>query len=202
MEYDIKIRGLAPGLLMHNGAAGLDTRSPQKLEMATISAKRGNNRTAADEERLAELECQISLYVDHDGNPTLPAAMIRACIEQAARKLKQGPMVREGLIISEIRSFDYDREQRGATVDELGRKAQHRVPVVVQRNRIIRTRAHFPEWELSFYADADDELIHRENLAQWLTIAGRRIGLGDWRPAKSGEFGRFEILEMSQAMEL
>ena len=29
-------------------------------------------------------------------------------------------------------------------------------------------------------------------LERWLAIAGKRVGLGDWRPQKSGEYGRFD----------
>ena len=193
MEYEVTIRGLPPGILCHNGTAGLDTRSPQKQEMAEITRKRGSNRTAADDARLAYLECQISLYIDESGAPTLPAGMVRSCIEQAARKLKQGPQVREGLIVSEIVSFDYDRENLGETLDELSTNAQHTVPVVVQRNRTLRTRAWFKEWSLTFIVDCDDELVDQDQLSSWLDIAGRRIGVGDWRPSKSGEYGRFRV---------
>ena len=197
MEFRVTINGLPPGLIVHNGTAGLDTRSPQKLEMAEIARKRGSNRTEPDDARLAELECQISLYLDQSGAPTIPSAMIRACIEQAARKLKQGPQVREGLVLSRVEAFDYDRKALGGTLEELGRNAQYTVPVVVQRNRILRTRARFETWGCTFIADCDDELIDKTQLESWLDIAGRRIGLGDWRPAKSGEHGRFEVASIA-----
>ena len=55
MYYAVEIKGIRP-LIMHNGAAGLDTRSPANLEKSEIARKRGSNRTAADDARLAELE--------------------------------------------------------------------------------------------------------------------------------------------------
>ena len=197
MEYRITIEGLDPGLIVHNGAAGLDTRSPQKLEMAEITSKRGGNRTSADDSRLAELETQNSLYLNASGAPTLPSSMIRSAIEQAARKLKQGPQVREGMIVSRVEAFDYDRDTLGTTVEELGRNAQFTVPVVVQRSRVLRTRARFQQWSCTFLLDCDDELIDKTQLESWLDIAGRRIGLGDWRPSKSGEHGRFRVVTIN-----
>ena len=193
MEYEVKIKGIRP-IIQHNGAAGLDTRSPANIEKAEITRKRGSNRTVTDDERLRELECQISLYLDTSGTATIPEAAIRACIETAARKMKQGPQVREGLIVTEIVSFDYDRERYGVTADELGKTAQFTVPVKVGQSRIERTRAKFDEWALTFRLDVDDELVDQEQLASWLDIAGRRIGLGDWRPEKSGTYGRFETV--------
>ena len=198
MQYRITIRGLAPGIIMHNGASGLDTRSPAKIEMAEISRKKGSNRTVADDSRLHELECQVSLWLDEGGSPAIPSGAIRACIEQGARKLRQGPQVREGLIVVGT-EFSYDVERYGKTVEELGKLAQFTVPVVVQRNRILRTRARFPNWECSFTVDIDDELVDKGQIESWLDIAGRRIGLGDWRPSKSGgEHGRFEVVEVAE----
>ena len=192
MRYRIKIRGTS-GLIHHNGAAGLDVRSPANVEKAEIARKRGTNRTASDDARLAELECQTSLWLDESGAPTIPEAALRAVIETGARKLKQGPQVREGLIVEKVEVFDYDRGALGTTSDELGKRAQFTTGVVVQRNRLLRTRARFPEWACTFTVEMDDELGDRSQLEAWLDIGGRRIGLGDWRPEKSGRYGRFEV---------
>ena len=191
MEYEITIKGRPPGLLQHNGAAGLDTRSATGQEIAAITKKKGANRTEADDDRLRELECQRGLWLDGDGAPTIPAAAVRSVIETGARKRKQGPQVREGLIVTQIVSFDYDREALGTTMEELGRKAQLTVGVVVGRARVLRTRPLFPEWSLTCRVEVDIELVDETQLADWLDVGGRRIGLGDWRPEKSGNYGRF-----------
>ena len=195
MLYEVKIQGIRP-IIQNNGAAGLDTRSPANIEKAEITRKRGSNRTVTDDERLRELQCQISLYLDEGGAPTIPEAAIRSCIETAARKLKQGPQVREGMMVSEVVSFDYDRERYGATVELLGKSTQFTVPVKVGQARVERTRAKFDEWSLTFRVDTDPEQVDQEQLTSWLDIAGRRIGLGDWRPEKSGTYGRFNMVSI------
>ena len=193
MRYQITINGISP-IIVHNGAAGLDTRSPAKLEISKITKKRGSNRSEADDLRLIELECQNSLYLDADGKPTVPAAAIRAMIETAARKLKQGPQVREGLIVESVDAFDYNVPRYGKTVEQIGKSAQFTVPVVVQRARVLRTRAMFElPWSITATVDVDDELVDKMQLASWLDIGGRRIGLCDWRPEKSGQYGRFDV---------
>lgn len=190
MDYEIRIEGISP-IIMRDGASGLNTRSPAKVEMAELSRKRGSNRTVADDARLAELDCQISLW-PMGGSPTIPQGAIRAMIEESARKLKQGPQVREGLIVTGS-TFHYDTERYGTTIEELGKSCQYTVPVVVQRQRILRTRAKFDlPWSCVFTLDTDTELVDAEQLTSWLDIGGRRIGLGDWRPSKSGHFGRFK----------
>lgn len=194
MQYKIKVRGLSP-IIQHNGATGLDPRTPFNIEKAAITKKRGNNRTEADDIRLRELETATSLYFGDDGKPTLPEALIRSTIEVAARKLKQGPQVREGLIVTEVVKFEYD-EKLGKNVEELCKTVQFTVPVVVQRSRILRTRAKFDKWAVIFMVDCDDELVDQQQLEAWLEIAGRRIGFGDWRPHKGGQYGRFETVSI------
>lgn len=195
MLYKVIVAGVSP-IIHHNGAAGLDTRSPISREIATITSKRGGNRTETDDNRLRELECQRSLWLDEEGAPTIPPTAIRACVEGGARKKKQGPQVRGGLVVLKT-SFIYDKEKYGSTLEELGHSVQYTVPVVVQRNRILRTRARFDTpWSCAFEVDVDDGLIDESQLVEWLGIAGRQIGLGDWRPQTSGTHGRFTLKEI------
>ena len=197
MQYKITIAGASP-IIMHNGAAGLDTRSPISREIAAITAKRGGNRTEADDDRLRELECQRSFWLDESGAPAIPATAVRAVVESGARKRKQGPQVRGGLVVMDT-AFRYDTLKYGTTIEELGKNAQYSVPVVVQRARILRTRAKFDcPWTCMFNVDVDEELIDESQLLEWLDIGGRQIGLGDWRPEKSGTFGRFNVSEIAK----
>ena len=190
MQYRITVSGVSP-IIHHNGTAGLDTRSPVSREIAAITSTRGGGRTEPDDDRLRELEAQRALWLDEGGAPAIPATAIRAAIEAGARKRKQGPQVRGGLMVLST-AFAYDTEKYGTDVEALGRSTQYTVPVVVQRSRILRTRAKFDTpWSCTFEVDVDDELIDLSQLLEWLDIAGRQIGLGDWRPEKSGMFGRF-----------
>lgn len=198
-RYRIRIDGTAP-IIMHNGAAGIDPRLPENLEKKQIASKRAGNRTEEDDLRLRELEVMTSLYVDDNGRPTLPATCFRAMLETSARKMKQGAQVREGLIVEECEFFDYD-EDLGTTPEELSKTVQFTVGVVVNRARILRTRARFDQWGAVFVVDGDEELVDKLHLETWLKIGGKRIGLGDWRPEKSGLYGRFETTSIKLIKE-
>ena len=92
------------------------------------------------------------------------------------------------------------RPKYGTGIEELGRSTQYTVPVVVQRSRILRTRAKFDiPWFCTFEVDVDDEQIDQSHLLEWLDIAGRQIGVGDWRPEKSGMFGRFSASDIEKS---
>lgn len=200
MLYTVTIMGIRP-LLMHSGA-GIDPDNPANIEKEEILRRRTTNRTESETERLHELECRVSLWLDAEEKPTIPAMAIRASLETAARRLRQGPQVREGLSILPDTIFEYDEDRYGTTLDEIVQNAQFQAGVVVQRQRFLRTRARFDlPWSCTFQADCDDELVDQRQLESWLEIAGRRIGLGDWRPEKSGDFGRFEVRELKAEEE-
>ena len=57
----------------------------------------------------------------------------------------------------------------------------------------MRTRARFDQWAATILVEVDPELVDRDQLLRWLDIGGRRVGVGDWRPEKSGQYGRYEV---------
>lgn len=70
MLYRIRIEGETP--LIQHSSRGLDPFDPLKREAAEIARKKGSNRTEADDARLREIDCALSLWLDHAGNPTIP----------------------------------------------------------------------------------------------------------------------------------
>ena len=199
MQYDIRIEGTT-GLIQHAGT-GLDQTSEANTEIAQLVKKTDSERTQEERNRITTLEVIKSIWFDSKGAPSVPVAAIRSCIERAARKLKQGPAVREGLIVVSSR-FEWDEQRYGGldNIEALCMAVKFTVPVVVGRSRILRTRALFePPWAVEFRLDTDPELIDENKLRAWMDIAGRRIGLGDWRPEKSGHHGRFRLNSISEA---
>lgn len=66
-------------------------------------------------------------------------------------------------------------------------------PVVVQRARIMRHRARLENWTLEFSLEVDESIVPTDQLHEVMNDAGRRSGLGDYRPPKGGPFGRFIV---------
>lgn len=59
-----------------------------------------------------------------------------------------------------------------------------------------RTLLHRPmlrEWELDFEVTFDESEIQDSIMKEIFDIGGRIAGLGDWRPAKKGPYGRFHV---------
>lgn len=71
-------------------------------------------------------------------------------------------------------------------------------PCVVQRARIMRHRARLESWTLAFALEIDNEILEVTNVHQILSDAGRRAGIGDFRPQRGGPFGRFQVVEWKE----
>lgn len=64
---------------------------------------------------------------------------------------------------------------------------------VVQRNGIMRARPKIEKWACDVTFEVDRDYIGSlDVLTQVLSDAGRLKGVGDYRPEKSGMYGRFE----------
>ena len=65
-------------------------------------------------------------------------------------------------------------------------------PVVIQRARVVRIRPAFkPGWELGFTINVMDDELPSGILQDILTLAGKTVGIGDYRP----KFGRFSVAQ-------
>ena len=194
MLYRIEIHGISP--LIQHSSVGINPNDPINIEKKTITAKKGRNRTESDDARLAELECLSGFWMDNNRLPTIPPAVLRANIETSARRLKQGALVREGLVVTATQ-FDWDKPRYGKTIEELTKSTMFSTSVRVQQQRLMRVRPKFDvPWSLLAEIDGDDELVDSDKISAWLAIGGRRVGLGDWRPEKSGSYGRYKVVNV------
>lgn len=67
------------------------------------------------------------------------------------------------------------------------------------KGRNLLHRPMLNEWELDFSVTFDDEQISATVLKEIFDRAGKFVGLGDWRPAKKGRFGKFQVTSWKEA---
>jgi len=192
----LKLKGVTP-LLQHSARLS-DPLNPIAKAMKEISGKR--KKTEADLLQMAKLEWRGSLYVDQEGNVILPAESIKAALIGGAKKEKSGPQARGGTFIFGSPILEHDA--RNESVEDLWKDGEsrnvHRVSVKVNSSRVMRTRPQFHDWSAEFDIHYDTSQAHESDIFRWLETAGRIIGIGDWRPEKSGNFGRFTVEMVSQ----
>ena len=57
----------------------------------------------------------------------------------------------------------------------------------------LRYRPEFKTWAIELTIQYDGEALTPENILNIFQRAGFGVGLGEWRPEKAGEYGRFAI---------
>ena len=53
------------------------------------------------------------------------------------------------------------------------------------------------KWKLEFNIDIEDE-IDPNAVKEALEIAGKYVGIGDWRPEKKGKYGKFQVTSFQE----
>ena len=61
----------------------------------------------------------------------------------------------------------------------------------------LRYRPEFRNWSCILKMSFDEDLISNSQLVNLFMRAGLQVGVGDWRPEKGGEFGRFVVGEQT-----
>lgn len=64
----------------------------------------------------------------------------------------------------------------------------------MNRTADIRYRPMFIDWSLTFTVEFNSGVVSLSTVVNLLNIAGFAAGIGEWRPERSGEFGRFHVL--------
>jgi len=67
----------------------------------------------------------------------------------------------------------------------------------------IRYRPEFEEgWKIDLKILYNSRIINKQTIAHLLNIAGFSVGIGEWRPEKSGQYGMFEVASKVDAEPL
>ena len=191
-NLSLRLTSKGPGFLMHNVQLA-DPLNEFVKRIAEVSKKRG--KTESDHMELGRLEFLGSLYLGADG-PVIPAQMITACLRNAAKRRKLGTLFGRSVFAVEHAYLEYDGPRTPKELWEDSRFS-HRASVVVQTSRCVRTRPLFVAWSATVKIGYIPEEIDRDVIVQVARDAGEYVGIGDWRPAKAGPYGRFNVAEIS-----
>ena len=180
------IKGIAP-LMQH--------RYPMP-DLNTLS-KGGHKSSGAKD---YTQEWREYFYATEDGEIYQPSSHIEGALTKAAVNFKvtgkRGKSYKDLIVANVI--VDPERILHNMKVpEELDADADKPLyldvrPVIVQRARVVRIRPTFKAgWELAFDIQVIDDEIQPELLQDILALAGKTVGIGDYRP----KFGRFQVIE-------
>lgn len=163
-------------------------------DAAQMSATSGNRIAAVGDKGSPMEQATARLYVGHDGKPCIPQPNLFRCLIDAGTFFKAG----KGKVTTQKSSLI------PACVEVAGIELpiEHKEPWQVDTRavripstggRILCHRPSFNDWRLTFTLSIDTDLISVKLVRELMDAAGKRIGLGDFRPACKGPFGKFVV---------
>ena len=183
LEAKFRLKSSAP--MLHNDVKTADPFHPIAIRKKELTSKR--KRTKADDEEIRYLNWLGALYIDDIG-PCIPGRCVEATIVNGAKKERNGPLAKSGVFCDQNFSLQYDgpRDIDGLYANESFIDTQM---ATVQRAKVVRCRPIFKEWVSDVVVNYDDEIVNLSQVSNWLMVAGKQCGIGDYRP----KYGRFEV---------
>ena len=197
----IKIVGISP-LMVHRW----DEKAIQMME----DAQSGAGKTKAKEARMPFRDFIESAYWIK-GKPSeytqealdkayaegaltgFPLTAVKQCANSAAYRLG---WVKNQMVLRGTYFLSGEFDQNLGTIREKPEFRRDMVRVGMG-SADLRYRAFYPEWSMEFsleYNATDStETWSIENILNCIEAGGKTVGIGEWRPEKDGDFGRFRV---------
>ena len=172
-------------------------------DAAAEAATSGSRSSAAASDKGTPREqAERKLYTGVDGQLVIPQPNLLRCLIDAGKFHKAG----KTQITTQKSSILYGcLDVEGAEIP-IGHKEPWRVDTRAVRipstgGRILTHRPMFDDWSLSFVANLDTSILSAKLFRQIVDDAGQRIGLGDFRPATKGPYGRFVVTNWAERQQ-
>ena len=152
-----------------------------KKEMLDKQMKKAKTAKAAKD---PEADYRGSLYPHPDGGYGFPSVAFKNAAVSACR-------FSDGVKMTVARgAFHID----GELVQIIGEPRPREDMVRVGMGTAdIRYRGEFPEWEAKLTVSYNSSVFSPEQIMNLFNLAGFGVGVGEWRPEKNGQFGRFHV---------
>jgi len=177
--YSITIQGTSP-LLMNRPSALIGDISKDKKPHSGDS----------------QLEAESKLY-ELDGKLYQPSTHLQGALVDAGKHKKvvgKGKSTYSKIVgyACEINPFEIvHKKQKWEVFSILAVN-----PTTKGRNLLHRPMLR--EWELDFEVTFDETEVPESIMKELFDIAGRIVGIGDWRPAKKGRYGKFQVVHWKE----
>ena len=162
---------------------------------SAMKATKRTGTSAVGERGTPREQASKKLYMSEDtGKPMIPGPNVFRSIIDAGKFFKSGK--------SKVTTQKSSLIPACLELDEIEVPIKHKEPWMVDeravRNpstggRFICYRPKFQDWELSFTLTLDEEMMTAQLLREIVDAAGKKIGLGDFRPDCKGPFGKFVV---------
>ena len=186
-KYEVEIKGITPYLMNRFCEADIDTASKKRT---------GSLKTKDKEAETLEKK----YYRLPDGKIYVPSTQLEQCLINAGKELK---VVGKGkATFSKLFGSSLYIEPEALVMKNQDHEV-FRISGVNPntRGRMMISRPRFNKWVLVFTLVSEDDQIPMDVLEEGLHIAGRMVGIGDWRPQKKGRYGKFMVTKFKEVID-
>lgn len=164
-------------------------------DAAAEAATNGTRGSSAGSDRGTPQEiAEGKLYKSAAGVPFIPGPNVFSAIIAAGRFFKNGKSQITTAKSSLIPAAVVVQDVEIPIVTKGGWSVDSRpVRIPATGGRILAFRPIFYDWSLTFSVDLDEKEINAKLFRQIVDAAGSKVGLGDFRPACRGPYGRFDV---------
>lgn len=151
-----------------------------KKQMLDKQMKRASQGKAAKD---PEQDYRESLYIRDDGSYGFPAVAFKAAAVRAGTYCDMKMVFLRGAfhVEGDLVLIEGEPEPREDMVR------------VGMGTADIRYRPQFPKWATELDVTFNNRALTAEQILNLFEIAGFAVGVGEWRPEKDGQFGRFRV---------
>jgi hypothetical protein len=186
-EIGITISGTTPLLLNRFGDA------------AQMSATSGTRIAGAGDKGTPMEQAEGKLYKGADGKLVIPQPNLFRCLIDAGTFFKAG---KSKVTTQKTSLIPACVEIVGVEIPIIHREPwqvdTRAVRIPATGGRILCHRPSFHDWALSFVMMIDEDFMTAKLAREIVDAAGKRIGLGDFRPACKGPFGKFVVTQWAE----
>jgi hypothetical protein len=163
-------------------------------EAAQLGATNGSRASLIGDRGTPMEQAKEKLYIGHDGKPMVPQPNLFRCLVDAGKYFKCGK--------SKVTTQKSSMLPACLEIDGVELPIEHREPWTVDTRavrvpstggRILCHRPSFHDWRIAFTLRVDADLINPKLVREIVDAAGKRVGLGDFRPDCKGPFGKFVV---------
>ena len=144
------------------------------------------------EVRDPEKEANSAMYRTSDGAPGFPMLSFKASLIGAAHKDLgiEKTVVRKALFLP---SHAYGDGLIAPLIFDGEPEIREDIVRVGSGATDLRYRPMFHQWGVRVIVQIDHEILNEQDVVNLVNRAGFSVGVGEWRPEKGGEYGRFEF---------
>lgn len=187
VSVDVQIQGITP--LLCN----------RYTDASALSGEKGSSAVHKGDAGTPRAQAEVKLYTDESKKFVIPQPNVFSCLMEAGKFFKLGK--------NKITTNKSSLLPACVTVNGIAFPIEFKRPWEVDSRRVVNPhtggcmmchRPSFHDWKIRFTLEVDTDMISTKVVREIVDAAGKKVGLGDFRPARKGPFGQFVVVSWKE----